>query len=91
MQRLFGLEVLRRLGRVSYSFYLFHGLVIIIVCDHLGALLKGLPEGARFLVLIASAFAGSVASAVLFYRLLERPYFERSHARRSSELAQYAR
>ncbi|HKU86704.1 MAG TPA: glycosyltransferase family 2 protein [Casimicrobiaceae bacterium] len=79
LHRVFCLPVLIVLGRVSYSFYLLHGLVIIIVCDHLAAVLTGLPEGLRFFALLLCAFGSSVAVASLFYRFLERPYFEHKH------------
>jgi peptidoglycan/LPS O-acetylase OafA/YrhL len=82
LQRVFRWEVLERLGKVSYSFYLFHGLVIIIFCNHLGPLLQELPEIVRFLVLISCSFACSAALASVSYRLIERPYFERRHSRR---------
>ena len=81
LHRLFALEKLRRLGKVSYSFYLFHGLVIIIVCDQLKPFLHDLPELVTFALLLGCAFACSVAVASVSYRLLERPYFERRHAR----------
>jgi peptidoglycan/LPS O-acetylase OafA/YrhL len=81
LHRMFALEPLRRLGRVSYSFYLFHGLVIIIVCDHLAPLLHGLPEPLTFVLLLGCSFGCSVAVASVSYRLLEQPYFERRHAR----------
>jgi peptidoglycan/LPS O-acetylase OafA/YrhL len=81
LRRMFALEALRRLGRVSYSFYLFHGLVIIIVCDHVAPLLRPLPESVTFVLLLGCSFACSVAVASLSYRLLEQPYFERRHAR----------
>jgi peptidoglycan/LPS O-acetylase OafA/YrhL/cellulose synthase/poly-beta-1,6-N-acetylglucosamine synthase-like glycosyltransferase len=87
LHRIFRSEILSRLGRVSYSFYLFHGLVIIIVCDHLAPMLRGLPEFVRFLVLLSCSFAFSAAVASVFYRLLERPYFERRHSRLSFEMS----
>jgi len=76
LNRLFSLDALCRLGAVSYSFYLFHPLVIIVICDHLGPLLQGLPETIRFVVLLACSFACSSAVASVFYRLMERPYFQ---------------
>jgi cellulose synthase (UDP-forming) len=86
LHRLFNADSLRRLGKVSYSFYLFHGLVIIIVCDHVGPMLGGFPEFVRFTALLCLSFGCSAAVASLFYRLLERPYFERLHSPRSHDI-----
>jgi len=57
LQRVFRWEVLERLGKVSYSFYLFHGLVIIIFCNHLGPLLQELPKRERA-ILVMRFFGG---------------------------------
>ena len=84
LHRMFHWEVLRRLGKVSYSFYLFHGLIVVVVCDHVGPMLRDLPEIVRFSILLSGSFALSAAAAAVFYRLLERPYFEH---RLRSELA----
>jgi peptidoglycan/LPS O-acetylase OafA/YrhL len=81
LHRMFSLEPLRRLGRVSYSFDLFHGLVIIIVCDHVTPFLHGLPEAVTFVLLLGCSFACSVAVASVAYRVLEQPYFQRRHTR----------
>ena len=81
LHRLFTFAPLCRLGKVSFSFYLLHGLMIIVVCDHLAPMLRGLPEPARFAALIIAAFTASTAVASLSYRLLEQPYFEFRHAR----------
>jgi len=81
LHRMFAWEPLRRLGRVSYSFYLFHGLVIIIVCDHLAPLLHGLPEPLTFVLLLGCSSGCSVAIASASYRLLEQPYFQHRNAR----------
>ena len=86
LRRLFDSAALVRLGRISYSFYLFHGLVIIIVCDHLGPLLYGLPGLVRFPVLLGCSFTSSAAVASVAYRLFEQPYFARRNARLRFEL-----
>jgi len=79
LHKIFCVPALVNLGKVSYSFYLFHGLVVIVVCDHLAVLLQGLPGALRFVVVLACAFACSVAVAWLCHRLLEVPYFARKH------------
>ena len=80
LHKVFCAPALVSLGRVSYSFYLFHGLVVIVVCDYLAVHLKGLPEEIRFFVLLVCAFAFSVAVAWLCHRFLELPYFARRHS-----------
>jgi peptidoglycan/LPS O-acetylase OafA/YrhL len=72
---LFGKTVLRRLGNVSYSFYLLHGLVIIVVCDYLGPQLAMVPEAVKFVTLLVIAFLASSAIASVSYGLFEKPYF----------------
>jgi peptidoglycan/LPS O-acetylase OafA/YrhL/cellulose synthase/poly-beta-1,6-N-acetylglucosamine synthase-like glycosyltransferase len=79
LHKIFCVPALVNLGKVSYSFYLFHGLVVIVVCDHLALLLRGLPGALRFFVVLACAFTCSVAVAWLCHRLLEVPYFARKH------------
>lgn len=77
LHKMFCWRPLRQLGNVSYSFYLFHGLAIIIVCDHAGPGLRGMAEPLRFALLLIGSFALSTAVAAVSYTLLERPYFER--------------
>ena len=72
--------VILSLGRVSYSFYLWHLLVLIgayRLIDKLDFLpyLRTLPWGARwFLLFVACGFASVIVSQVS-YRLFEKPYF----------------
>jgi exopolysaccharide production protein ExoZ len=75
LHALFGMRALRRLGNVSYSFYLLHGLMIIVVCDYLGPRLGTFPEILKFLVLLVIALAASSAVASVSYALFEKPYF----------------
>lgn len=77
LHKAFCWEPLRRIGHISYSFYLFHGLAIVAFCDHLGPNLRELPEAIRFIVLFTGSFALSLATALVSYALLEKPYFER--------------
>jgi peptidoglycan/LPS O-acetylase OafA/YrhL len=86
LNRVFSASPLRRLGKVSYSFYLFHGLLVIVVCDHVGPLLQWLPEAPRFAILLGFAFSASVAVAALSYRLFEQPYFDRRSTSRSFDI-----
>jgi len=78
LHRVFCWKPLRRLGDISYSFYLFHGLAIVVFCDRVGLLIGGLPELPRFCVLLVGAFALSIAVGLVSYRLLEKPYFDRN-------------
>jgi len=80
---------LSRLGVVSYSFYLFHGLAIVAFCDHVGPYLR-VPEAMRFAILISGSFAASLAIAQLSYLLLEKPYFDRARKQRQTECGKAA-
>ena len=81
LHRLFCWRALRRIGNVSYSFYLFHGLALVAFCDHVGPHLGGLPEPVRFFALLTGSFALSLAAAAISYACFERPYFQwRGHA-----------
>jgi exopolysaccharide production protein ExoZ len=79
LHRFFCLNALRWIGDISYSFYLFHGLAIVVFCDRVGRYLNGLPELQRFGALLAGSFALSIAIALISYRLFEKPYFDRKH------------
>jgi exopolysaccharide production protein ExoZ len=80
LHRAFACSPLRRLGNISYSFYLLHGLAIVAFCDHVGPLLLALPEPGRFVLLFAGSFVSSMAAGWLSYWVMERPYFARQHA-----------
>jgi peptidoglycan/LPS O-acetylase OafA/YrhL len=78
MSRLFAHPTLRRLGTLSYSFYLYHPIVISLV------LYKGLALTGAFknpLVAVPFVAIGSFAATMLVstlsYRLFEAPYFAR--------------
>ncbi len=81
LHKLFCWTPLQRLGKISYSFYLFHGTALIVFCDQIGPHLPVLPELLRFIVLFVGSFALSVAAALVSYALFERPYFQ--HKRRT--------
>lgn len=76
LNRLFSLELLRRLGNVSHRFCL----VVIAVIDHAGPALTRLPPALHFTVLFVLSFLLSVGTSAASYLLLERNYFRRHHA-----------
>jgi peptidoglycan/LPS O-acetylase OafA/YrhL len=63
---------LRRLGQVSYSFYLVHGLVMHAMVFGVGRIWNGGAGGWWFGGLIPVAFCGAVGAAVLLYAQVER-------------------
>jgi len=65
--------VSRHLGKISYSVYLSHYLLIFVLQR---ALLVGLPQldrAAHFWVLLAATFAATIALSTLLYRFIEAP------------------
>ena len=86
---LFSNALMRYVGNVSYSFYLFHGLMIIVVCEYLGPHLAMLPDPVKFIVLFLTAFFSSCAVAALSYALFEKPYF--AHRAKARDLQQPTR
>jgi exopolysaccharide production protein ExoZ len=74
--RIFGTAPLRALGRVSYSFYLVHWMIVVLVARAF--------EHAHAAVATAAIFAGgfvlSAAAATALWWVAERPYF--AYARR---------
>jgi exopolysaccharide production protein ExoZ len=77
LNKVFCLNPMRVLGNLSYSFFLLHGLALIIVVDHAGPVIAGIGEPARILLLIAGSFFLATFAAACSYLLFERPYFER--------------
>jgi peptidoglycan/LPS O-acetylase OafA/YrhL/cellulose synthase/poly-beta-1,6-N-acetylglucosamine synthase-like glycosyltransferase len=77
LNKIFCWPVLRRIGAMSYSFYLFHGLAIVMFCDWIGPYLRQGPDTARLPVLLIGSFALGLLMAGLSYWALERPYFLR--------------
>ncbi|GJG87958.1 hypothetical protein tb265_31390 [Gemmatimonadetes bacterium T265] len=74
---IFAHEPLRRLGVVSYSFYLSHGLVIHVIaglCARTAVLraLHAVGPGA-YVLLFAPAFAAAVVAAFVLFRAVEEP------------------
>ncbi len=77
--RIFSTPILRKLGTLSYSFYLFHSICIVFVMRYLLVWLgvKGNPWIAMPIYFVAS-FLLAVAVSFVSYKLFEAPYF-RSH------------
>ncbi len=62
------------LGRVSYSIYLLHFVVLRLECDSLNTYLEPTQQGlGRFAAVFIPSLAGSAALAWLSYRGIERP------------------
>jgi exopolysaccharide production protein ExoZ len=77
LNKIFCFNPMRKLGNLSYSFFLLHGLALIIVVDQAGPLIMSVTEPLRILLLIAGSFLLAIFAALCSYWLLERPYFER--------------
>ena len=77
LKRLFCITPLRRLGDLSYSFFLLHGTVILAIVNQVGPMLRGLPAGWHFVVLIGLSFVISILCAQISYLLFEKTYFDR--------------
>ena len=77
-----GWPPLRRLGNISYSFYLVHWMIVVLVAravlPHANAL--GVA-GATAVIFVAGFTASAVAAAALWW-CAERPYFAWAHGRR---------
>jgi peptidoglycan/LPS O-acetylase OafA/YrhL len=68
------------LGRISYSFFLIH-YVVVHLLGHALAPALGTHRAAYAATLYAGGFALSVAAAWLLYQLAERFYFESTGSR----------
>jgi peptidoglycan/LPS O-acetylase OafA/YrhL len=77
LHRWFCAQLPEMLGRISYSFYLFHGLAIVVICDYIGVLIPQPLQMGRLPFLMVGSFLFSILLAWASYVLLERPYFER--------------
>jgi len=74
--RIFEAAPLRALGRVSYSFYLVHWMIVVLVARAV----EGMPMAAAATVIFGAGFALSAAAATALWWVAERPYF--AYARR---------
>jgi peptidoglycan/LPS O-acetylase OafA/YrhL len=77
--RTFSNRVLAWLGRISYSLYLVHYLVIHVTFYFLRDRLSSLHEFSQFMIYAVITFALSLCSAMLLYRATEHYYFKRAH------------
>jgi len=76
--------IVRYLGRISYSLYLSHTVVIIVIQYALVTWAPGLSQMVYFRVLLANTTAVTIAVSAVLYRCLEIPGIQagRSLARR---------
>ncbi len=65
------------LGRVSYSLYLLHFTVLILLAPHLVGRQPTLLDGA---ILTVAVLAVSLVASEIFYRVVERPSIDIGHA-----------
>lgn len=69
----FAWRPLRELGRVSYSFYLVHWMIVVLVARAAAA--HALSETAAAVAIFLGGFALSALAAAALWWLAERPYF----------------
>ena len=70
---LFNHSIVQFLGRISYSIYLSHVLVITVAQHVLLRSLPGLPQPVHFWALLAATVAGTILVSAWLYRLVEAP------------------
>ncbi len=66
---------LRALGRVSYSFYLVHWMLVVLAARVAAAHLDTLGVPGAIAVIFGGGFAVSAAAAIALWWIAERPYF----------------
>lgn len=71
----FAWSPLRALGRVSYSFYLWHWMIVVLVARAVQA--AGWPPLAMAVTIFTGGFVLSYLAATLSWRIAERPYLVR--------------
>jgi exopolysaccharide production protein ExoZ len=69
------------LGRISYSFYLLHWMIVVLVARWLSPQRDALGAFGSTVALFATAFALSAIAATASWWLAERPYFASRRAR----------
>jgi exopolysaccharide production protein ExoZ len=77
LARLFAARPLVALGRISYSFYLWHWMVVVLVARAFEGAARPLPPRIGVPALFAGSFVAAAAIATLAWWLAERPYFRR--------------
>ena len=70
---LFNHPIAQFLGRISYSIYLSHALVMTAAQYGLLRWLPGLPQSAHFWLLLAATAGGTIPVSAFLYRLVEAP------------------
>jgi peptidoglycan/LPS O-acetylase OafA/YrhL len=77
LARLFAWRPLVILGRVSYSFYLLHWMIVVLVASALAMHRENLGPIAGTVLLFGIGFALSAVAASALWWMAERPYFVR--------------
>jgi len=72
---------LRSLGRISYSFYLVHWMLVVLVARAVTGHVDALGALGATLVIFAGGFAVSALAATALWWVAERPYFTWTRAR----------
>ena len=72
ISRTLALAPLRALGRVSYSFYLLHWMIVVLVARAVDGILAPLPAA---LAIFGLGFSLSALAATVSWWVAERPYF----------------
>jgi exopolysaccharide production protein ExoZ len=67
--------LLRALGRISYSFYLVHWMLVVLVARVVSTHMQELGGIAATLAIFGGGFVASTAAAAALWWLAERPYF----------------
>ena len=71
------------LGRISYSFYLLHWMIVVLVARAITPYADALgPVGGTIVIFVAGFVLSALAAAVSWW-LAERPYFARRHRARA--------
>jgi len=66
---------LRALGRISYSFYLMHWMLVVLVARVVGGFVGALGTTGAIVAIFVAGFAVSAVVAKALWWVAERPYF----------------